>query len=369
MSRRISWVAILMMALMVLFTVSCEGPAGVDGVDGVDGADGMDGADGAVGPAGADGTDGTDGVDGNMSCLTCHTQANMDMIKGEFAVSGHAAAGALGYAGGRGSCSRCHSAEGFAGYLLGYPGEDLTQKSALSCESCHGNHESLEDGISAPMATMAAINLIVDETTSADFGNASNLCANCHNSRRNGDYYTSVDSLDLDGDGVNDFEIHADSVWISSTHAGPHYSAQVNTIIGLGGYGATATTAHESVGCVSCHMGDATLTQGGHTFDPNLANCTVACHSAVAADFANWVSGKQDAVSARMAAIGDALVAAGAMTTDGAGHYSPARAMVHIDVFEAFWNYRVMYQDHSFSVHNPGYYTSMLATAEAKLGL
>ena len=340
MSRKISWVAILAMALMVLFTVSCEGPAG------------------------ADGADGADGMDANAFCVDCHSSDNWDKITGEYAVSGHATAGALNYAGGRGSCSRCHSSEGFEGYLLGYPGEDLTQKSALSCESCHGNHSSLEEDVSAPMASVAPIGLILDETTIIDFGDASNLCANCHNSRRDGTYYEALDSVSIDGvmtavgDGM---------VGINSSHAGPHYSAQVNTIMGLNGYGTSSVGTHKNVGCVGCHMGEATDTNGGHTFEPNLANCTEACHTSVA-DIEAFAAEKHDAVSARMTAIADALVAAGALSEED-GHYSPKVSIVSQDVFEAFWNYRIMYQDHSYGVHNPGYYNTMLTTAEAKLGL
>jgi len=354
MIKKMNLLAILLLSVMVMFTVSCEGPAGEDGAAGADGADGADGMD---------------GVDANAFCVDCHSQANWDEITGLYAISGHANPGGLGYAGGRGGCARCHSAEGFEDYLAGYEGVDLPEKTALSCESCHGNHTTLEEGVAAPMATMEAIKLIVDETTMADFGDASNLCANCHNSRRNGSYYADVDSMDTDGDGVNDYDIHPDSVYISSTHAGPHYSAQVNTILGLGGYGTTTSTTHETVGCVSCHMGAATDTEGGHTFAPNLANCTEACHSAVAADFATWVEGKHDDTKARMEAVAAGLAAAGALIDNGDGTFSLTRVMVHKDVFEAFWNYRVMYQDHSYGVHNPGYYNTMLTTAETKLGL
>lgn len=363
MLRMFKLLPLAILALLVAFTVSCEGPAGADGVDGMDGAAGAAGADGADGADGAAGADGMDGADANEFCVDCHSADKWDLITGEYALSGHAAAGALGYAGGRGSCSRCHSSEGFAGFLLGYPGEDLTQKSALSCESCHGNHTTLEESeISAPMATMAAVKLIVDESTEVDLEGVSNLCGTCHNSRRNGSYYTDVDTL---SDGT---PILADSVYISSTHAGPHYSAQLNTLVGIGGYGATASTAHESVGCVGCHMGDATATAGGHTFAPNLANCTVACHSSVT-DMAAFVTEKHDARKADMDAIATALAAAGALIDNGDGTFSLVKALVSEDVFQAFWNYRVMYQDHSYGVHNGPYYTSMIATAKAKLGI
>ena len=53
MSKKLNLFAVLVLALMVMFTVSCEGPAGEDGLAGTAGTDGTDGTDGASGfPAG-----------------------------------------------------------------------------------------------------------------------------------------------------------------------------------------------------------------------------------------------------------------------------------------------------------------------------
>lgn len=355
MSRRISWVAILMMALMVLFTVSCEGPAGEDGLAGV---------------AGADGADGADGIDANSTCVECHSQANWDEVEGLYALSGHSLAGALGYAGGRSGCSQCHSAEGFSDYLAGYASVNLTEKSALSCESCHGNHASLEGDIGAPLATDAPVALILDATNIIDMDGASNLCISCHNSRRGYEYYEVIDSVwtsDVNGNDSLDFVVPDGSIYISSSHAGPHYSAQVNTLYGLGGYGTSSVSIHESVGCVSCHMGTATTTEGGHSFIANLENCTEACHGSVT-DIAAYATEKHDAIKARMDAILAELVSRGVMA-ESYGSYGPAVGVVTEAEFKAFWNYRVMYSDHSYGVHNPGYFNTMLTQAEASLGL
>ncbi|NQT63279.1 MAG: hypothetical protein HQ556_10015 [Candidatus Marinimicrobia bacterium] len=354
MSKKINLFAILVLALMVMFTVSCEGPAGEDG---------------AAGAAGANGTDGVDGVDGNVSCLTCHTQDNMDSVNGLFALSGHSAGNYVGYAGGRGSCARCHSSEGFMDYLAGYGGENIAYPSAWSCGTCHGNHGSLEEGISAPLQTSAAVTMIEDGTV-VDFGSASNLCANCHQSRRGYAYYEAIDSVwtdDVNGNDSLDFVVPDGSVYINSSHAGPHHGPQTNTLKGMSGYGASSEGTHTSVGCVSCHMGDATATEGGHSFVPNLENCTVACHSTVT-DIAAYLTEKQDAVSVRLTAIADALVTAGALAEED-GEYHPHVGVVTEDEFKAFWNYMVVYEDHSHGVHNPGYFNTLLTGAEFNLGL
>lgn len=327
---------------------------------------GCEGPEGPAGPAGPAGADGMDGADANVTCLGCHAEDVWTGIEAHYALSGHANPGfGLSYAGSRASCSRCHSSEGFANFVLGYPGEDITHPTKLSCQSCHGNHGVLEGEISAPMATTDVITLIVDETMTVDLEGPSNLCGQCHNSRRNGSYYEALDSISIDGVLT---EVGAGNVGISSTHAGPHYSAQVNTMKGMGGYGTSSVGTHATLGCVGCHMGATTETSGGHSFVPNLNNCTESCHSSVS-DIAAFTTEKQDAVHDRMDAIGEALVAVGAMTTDGAGHYSPAVSIVTQAEFEAFWNYRVMYQDHSYGIHNPGYYNTMLTTAETNLGL
>lgn len=365
MSKKINLFAILVLALMVMFTVSCEGPAGPAGPEGVAGVAGADGAAGA---------DGTPGVDGNVSCLACHTQSNMDAIDGLFALSGHSAGNYVGYAGGRGSCARCHSSEGFGDYLAGYwteadGGADIPYPSAWSCETCHGNHKSLEDGISAPLQTMMPVTMIEDGTV-IDFDGASNLCANCHQSRRGSAYYEAIDTLwteDVNGNDSIDWIVPDGSVYINSSHAGPHHGPQTNTLNGMSGFGNSSTGAHLTAGCVGCHMGAASATEGGHSFIPNLENCT-SCHTTVT-DVPAFLAEKQGAVTTRMNAIAEALVTAGALGGDATDGYHPNVGVVTQDQFEAFWNWMVVYEDHSHGVHNPGYFNTLLTIAETKLGL
>ena len=393
--KRSKLIQLLLVAISVValaFVTSCEGPMGPAGPAGADGADGTNG------------TDGTDGVAGNLSCLACHTQEGMDALQVLYDLSGHASASTVAYAGGRASCARCHSSEGFANYLTSAPGVaavDIAYPSKIRCSTCHSNHSSLEDGISAPMVTTASV-IGISDGTEFDFGNTSNLCGNCHQARRDGasyDTYATAQTFTRKFSSATDiatyttaafgpagsstlvvagtagsvadtltvvFDVPTTHVYISSTHAGPHHGPQLNTLFGNGGYGTSSTHAHTDAGCVTCHMGTAGTTSGGHSFYANVENC-VTCHAS-ATDFD--INGKQTDFDTRMAAIGAALEAKHAIHIDATtGEVHPLYASIPRADFEAFWNYMVLYEDFSHGVHNPSYFATLLAGAEAKLGL
>ena len=372
MSKKVNMIAVLMMALMLLFTISCEGPAGADGLDGIDGAvgpagpagaDGADGADGAVGPAGpegpagpagADGADGADGQDGGVSCLDCHTQIRMDEINADYEMSVHAT-GSTAPRATSAACARCHANEGFLNFVAA-PNQaqmGISVPSRITCVTCHGNHSSLEDGISAPMRTSAAIVSVVDGS-SMDFGNESNLCGTCHQARVDYTAYTSIDTL-------NGVAVGADSVAVNSSHAGPHHGPQANILFGKGGYGSSSTATHTTVGCVGCHLG----AEASHKFEPEVSACT-GCHAG-ATDFD--INSKQTSFDTRMEAIAQALVTAGALGGDATAGYHPVVGIFPEPVFKAFWNYMECYEDHSHGVHNPSYISTMLTYAEIQLNL
>lgn len=383
-------------AVAFAFVTGCEGPEGPMGPGGTNGTNGTNGTDGADG---ANGTDGTNGVDGNVSCLVCHTQVGMDAINASYALSGHASGSTASYAGGRDYCSPCHSAEAFSNYVIGAKAVTIANPTAIRCSTCHSNHSSLEEGISAPLAKDDKVIARTDGTSVFDFESASNLCANCHQSMSNAtayDYtadtiyvrkftkaediaaYTEAavggpnGSIVLDQTGTTDtlvvtFDVPvATHVYISSTHAGPHHGPQTNTMFGVGGFGSTSTHAeHLDAGCVSCHMGEAGATEGGHTWKPNVANCD-ACHTTTDFDY----KGQQTAVETRMDAIALALEAKHAVHIDATtGDVHPAYASLPRAEFEAFWNYMIILEDRSMGVHNPGYVATLLTAAEIKLGM
>jgi len=345
--KKVLLVLVMMVTSVAFLTITgCEGPAGPAGADGVDGIDG------------------TDGTDGNLTCLACHTQDNMDGINDLFALSGHYAGGAVGYAGSRSSCSPCHSHELFMDYVNGYPAENIENPTAWQCGTCHGDHTSLEDGIEAPLRLDGAVTSMVGGI-SIDLGGPSNLCVNCHQSKRGADTYTSIDTVwteDSAGNDSIDFVVEEGYVYINSSHAGPHYGTQAQLLLGISGYGTESTMAHSDLGCVSCHMGEASDTEGGHSFHPNLANCNTSCHSSVT-DITTFLSDYQTGFDARMEAIAEGLVAAGIFTED----HGIVKGIYPENVFKAFWNYRVLYSDHSHGLHNTTYVNTLLTSAETYL--
>lgn len=356
--------------ICAFMAVSCTkegpmGPAGADGKDGANGANGLDGQNGI------DGSDGKDGVDGNQACLVCHTQAGMDAIGVQYASSAHAMPGfELGYAGVRSGCMECHSNEGYEYHSVGYyPSENLDFASKINCGTCHGNHVSLEAGLTAPMRTDAPVISKADGETVFDFEGSSNTCAYCHQSRANGTEYSEAyavgDSIFTNGGDLIAIQ-HADSVYLSSSHASPHYTTMTNTIFGVGGYTpepGNVMNAHKRKGCVGCHMGEAEegKENGGHTMMATVTSCT-GCHPS-ATDFD--YKGVQTEIHKAEEAVAEGLVSAGILDAD----HGAVVGVYHKDVFEAYWNYKIVHYDASQGVHNPDYTRQLLNAAKNRLGL
>lgn len=342
--------------------------------------------EGPMGPAGADGTDGTDGTDGNSTCMACHGQEVKTIIEAQFSLSAHSAGAiAVDYAGGRQSCARCHSHEGYLQYSeLGAVVGNIANPGAWECATCHGLHETM-GGSDYALRLNGAVTMLTDNTTVVD-GENNNTCLNCHQSRRNGGYYDKYTEAQtftrtFTGDdialyqtaafgpagsatlnGTADtltvvFDVPTTHAYISSTHAGPHHSSQGNTWAGIGGYTAEAGTmfsAH-SGGCVECHMGEAS----GHSFEPELDNCT-SCHGEKDV--------YMDAIAGRVETIAAVLEGIHAIHEED-GSYHPMYASLTRDQFQAFWNFMIVLEDRSNGAHNPPYVDAMLDDAEAKLGL
>ncbi len=328
MPRSINFLPIIVIALVLLFTVACEGPAGTDGLDG------------------AAGVNGADGADGNVTCLVCHSEANIVDNQIEMARSQHGVGEWINYADYYGGgCARCHSGNGFIEWVTtGEVATNVTVPEAWSCGTCHGLHATFDSTDYALRITAAAA-ATFDATVTLDAGENNNLCVACHQARRgSADYWDgSADSVEVGG------------------HDGPHHGPQSNIL--LGNLGATSTgtanTQHLAAGCVGCHMteavGDGVNAEGGHTFWPTVEACQV-CHSS-AVDFDTF--GGQTSVAAKLVTLGGYLETVGII--DSAGHlhggtYTAAE-------FQAWWNYVVITEDRSLGVHNPLYTTTLLDEA------
>ena len=360
----------------VLMLASCtkEGPMGLPGLDGKDGLNG---------------SDGTNGADGNLSCLVCHSAATMDEITTAFELSKHFT-GTSFSRGTSASCGRCHSSDGFVEFARSGEAIGADVSTHLSCVTCHNNHSSLEDDISAPLRELGEVEFVAVPGTSWDF-EAGNLCATCHQARRpHTDYYASAAKTytrEFTGDDIAVYQAHgavgpngsktlnatADTltvvfdvpmthVYTSSTHAGPHHGPQSNMIAANIGtqMGTPFEQAHHN--CVNCHM-HGEVPGHGHTYEPDYPEMCNNCHGD-AVD----VKGEQDAIAARMAAIEAELEHLGAIHIAEDGVH-PMYASLPKAQWDAFWNFMCLWEDSSHGVHNFGYARQLLNQAENALGL
>ncbi|MCK4848678.1 MAG: hypothetical protein KAT16_06625, partial [Candidatus Heimdallarchaeota archaeon] len=236
--------------------------------------------------------------------MVCHSDDNIDAKRHEFALSQHSIGDiAVSYAGARASCSRCHSYEGFVAFAEGFDSHNIENPSPWECGTCHGLHQTFEAQDYALRLTDAVAiwdggNFLLKGTNYLDVQGNSNLCANCHQSRR------AEPNITNPGNTFN----------ITSTHYGPHHGAQANVVYGAGfaeipgsvAYPTVGSSFHLAASCVGCHMSEFTDGKGGHSFNPSLAACNV-CHTT--ADF-NY-GGVQTEIDELLDELRDLLVAAG----------------------------------------------------------
>lgn len=362
-------IGVLIMGLMVSCTK--EGPAGPAGADGTNGTSG---------------SDGTDGVDGNVSCLVCHTALKMDGIAA--ALNEHKHVAGVSWARGTStSCGRCHSSDGYIEFARSGEVIGAAVSTPLTCNTCHSNHSSLEDGIDAPMRYLGPVEGIAIEGAVYDHGEG-NLCATCHQARRASTYYDSQTehktySRTFTGDDIALYQAHGavgpdgtkeligdtlfvvfdtptTYVYTSSTHAGPHHGPQSNIFAAdIGTMAGSPFDRDHHTDCVGCHL---SLEEGsGHTFAPDIAMCN-ECHGD-----ALDITAEQAAIAARLDAVGAALEAIGAIHIADGVH--PMYASLERPQWNAFWNYMCLVEDNSKGVHNFGYANQLLTAAETALGL
>ncbi|MEJ2112787.1 MAG: hypothetical protein P8X62_03455 [Flavobacteriaceae bacterium] len=244
------------------------GPAGIDGVDGVDGIDGVDGS-AAV-------------------CIDCHSQSHREGIyDAYYAMTTNHSSGSSWARGTSESCAACHNNEGFVDYIetgaVATGGYNISNP--ITCTGCHSTHRSFDfenDGNDYAVRTLDGVDLRVFAENDAlpdytiDYGNASNLCANCHQPRR----------------GAPTVGDYPGKYLQTSGHWGPHHGPQTALLEGiLGAYStftnivedipATASATHrtDTGACIDCHMRGTTDGSYGHTWNPAGTNCA-SCHSA-----------------------------------------------------------------------------------------
>ncbi len=316
---------------------------------------------GAAGADGTDGVDGTNGTDGTTSCLACHNETTQTTIDAQYESSTHGGSQNFypgsplvsDYAGARNDCAKCHSHEGFTETQL--TGRDTTAMAIsiptnITCNTCHSTHGSFDfatDGQDYALSTSIPVALLIDENATIDFGNNSNLCANCHQPR------TGPTVADVDGN----FEV-------TSSRYGPHHSPQATMVAGVAGYH-TTTGAYPTAGeathatagaCVLCHMNEKDNV-AAHDWVPTVESCQ-ACHTTLTTfdynGFQTKIQGLIDDLKAE-------LTTAGLLNVDGGiilGTYPAEHA-------GALYNYKTVLEDQSLGVHNPGYTEALLVESIA----
>ena len=329
------YLGFLILLLSGLFFVQCTsdpiaGPPGMDGIDGVNGQDGVNGID---------------GQDGTASCVACHNNAHRAPIEASYAFSKHAEGSAVSYAGSRGSCSRCHSNEGYINYITGMPAVNIDNPTAISCMTCHDKHSTFDfenDGYDYALRSLDPVTLITDDSYVIDYGNASNNCAECHQPRR-------TPPID-DGNGM--FQV-------TSTHWGPHHSPQVTMLEGIQGALISGSEGYPGVGsathrtgssCTQCHMADAVgedYSKGLHSWHPNENSCNT-CHTNGAPSEVGGLEDDLEALALLLEAVG--------IVHDG----HPVPGTYTILEAEAAWNYLFVMEDQSSGVHNPAYARALI---------
>jgi hypothetical protein len=328
---------IFVLTVLAIFFISCEGPAGPAGDDGADGTNG---------------TNGTNGIDGNVTCLECHATEDFEMKVAQFARSSHSV-GAVDrerestWSSG---CVQCHTSQGFIEYATdgATMGGIVSGDNQFECKTCHTLHTTFTaEDYNLRLTTAASVSggsdFLLKGNNTLNIQGFSNLCANCHQSRR------AEPSIDVPG---STFEI-------TSTHYGPHHGAQANVVAGVGfaevvgstAYPAAGSSYHMAASCTGCHM-----SEGNHDFTPQLDACN-ACHTTT--DF-NY-GGVQDDISDLLDELRDALVAAGVLEYVEADEaYEPIVGTYPMAHAQAFFNWIGLTEDRSLGVHNPKYVEALL---------
>lgn len=266
-----------------------------------------------------------------------------------------------------GSCGKCHTNEGFIAEVTG---EDITADYATSvgCFTCHDPHENGDFGLRTTAAVVLGNGAIYDR-------GISNLCVNCHRSRRNVETYV-VAGKEMSG------------------HFGPHHNNQSDMLLGENAYEYAGYDYEDSWhttgvtnGCVTCHMDVSNgYKVGGHTFemgpedDENTKACNVdGCHvndlkiddfdRVTAYDFdadLDSTEGVQTEVNDLFDELETALIAAGLLeyiAEDDVWEPTDDLVVPNVDTLGAVYNWAFVHEAQSHGIHNTRYAAGLLISS------
>jgi len=332
---------LILIGLTVIAGVSLAACAGQVGPTGPAGQAGPAGSQGDQGPAG------DSAMASDLSCTDCHNDTTkITGKKTAWSESGHGSGTAFAR-GTSTSCAGCHSGGAFSiRVAAGLDPDELESgdpnPTRQDCRACHQIHTTFT-GEDFALETTDAVTLYATGETFD--GGKGNLCANCHQTRRE-----ITISYPTDDDGNID---------VNSTHWGPHHGGEAPMLLGVGGAGLKGSpSAHALVvedTCVTCHLGE----EKSHSFEADDSSCT-ACHTD--ADGFD-INGVQTRVEELGAEVLELLEAKGMYEGHPVvGVYPEAEA-------NAMWNYIfVIEEDTSLGVHNSNYAIALLEAALEALG-
>lgn len=272
------------------------------------------------------------------------------------------------------SCAQCHTSEGFVQYVTGQEVTDIAYPSQPGCFACHDPHTTGDFSVrtTAPVQLPAGVTF--------DKG-AGNLCANCHQGRR--EVSTQIKAGGL------------------RSYFGPHHGPEADMFLGINGfelpgksYGSSAHTYVVQDSCVECHLalpeGRYSLSPqvGGHSFylsgevhgatKVNVAACT-SCHEGTGQD------GEFFDIMAKADYDGDGTVENAQAEVEGLLHllvspngngifqtirpnpynadgtFNSTRGLEFpYETVAAVWNYKFVEEDKSVGIHNTKYAVQLL---------
>ena len=326
---------------------ACEGPEGPQGPQG------PEGPTGPTGPQGPQGPEGPAGENAAETCSDCHSDnATIVAIEKQYDESMHGTGET--FERDTNPCNACHTHQGFVALVTdGSTIDDVAQPAPVNCRTCHQIHmEGTVDDWA--LTTTAAVTL--DAGGTFDLESAANLCANCHQARDDG--------LDLTGA----------TVTLSSFRTGYHHGTQANVLTAqtaedMTGFAiGTSSNIHSAFGCTDCHMQEPYGAQaGGHTWDMRYVYHGAEAIWVANADCANCHIGDDPFAAQTTQADVEALLAEVADSLRSQGLMEPAPSTYAItgvefdtDLVKAFLNFKLIEEDYSQGVHNPGYVRQVL---------
>jgi hypothetical protein len=292
-----------------------------------------------------------------QSCFTCHSDQNTILVDAEqqWENSRHSTGSTLNE--NDSSCKNCHTSEGFIAIAEGTTAPaTIENPTAIHCFTCHAPHTTgdFRLRITTPRTLQSGVSFQL---------NSGNICAQCHQARRN-------------------VAVYITNPITMSSRFGPHHSNQADLLLGTNGYEYTgyaynrtshreATTADGRDGCLECHYkATSQYVVGGHSFNMrgevhgeevlNVGACA-PCHGSID-DFAEIGPGysMRDSVEAYTADLKARLVAAGLVD---AATGLPRAVSTSRDSAGAVWNYMFVEEDRSVGMHNPLYALDLLKSS------